>query len=970
MNERYPSEHLESPRATEERAVIRESREAQRWLRTEVENSAENRQYKRHFRGLNFHYNTTNILENWGNIIKRLNEKFKDDDSLEWVLFNNPQVKKLLSNIVSAQAKDIRHERRIHEKLSARKKAEDDKASQDNENTIENEGLDWNEIEEEPVESWEDYKYNQSSLWNFEDFILSDEWIAVIVNELKRHIDEKTGEFYPNYPISEDILKLRLKNAWDNKLHRDYNIKNGDPTSDEDKDKFDRLWNIFEDEIDNIVWEYIKSWWNKFDKSLMDSIEYVLVEKWNQESLNKNNDVFKEILRWKIKNFSSIVLKNDRFSLNTWDKQIDLQLRSYLFMYGKIFHPNAFKANQSEQYYEGLFPKIMWAILSADGYDELEKYIKNNEFLEQEKRAEEARRKRDEQKRREIAKRNRERNNNYAHSWWKWQENPDSSSTWKKWDLQEASWAEIAQRSNLNLWDFEVNTGMAESIAQNDFAKNMAFWAAWKKFINSHSEIAEILTDRDMRRLYDMEKKSINESEWEEFLKSDIMKWKSQDEINNIRRTLSDFTNDFDSTLKQLASQASVMEWRTNDKIRNYAIWSVIDNVRFIFADIVEKWKSDSKFEWFRFDWSEPVKREWNDIIISWTFNWSDIKIRYDLLSWGLYMNSFLHHLSPSKVTIWKNNNADLQIWQLESFDTILDRHYHAPDISSSKHPHIQDRWTQDSWTQDLSNQEPWWNPWSNEEKNNMGKLYYLAQNHIENHTTNEQLPPQEPISNIPTHNPSNPWSFRPITSEIRGNSREEMESIRKKYKDMLNINLDMISNSIINHTKRQSAVNSIITKFMTTFNIMSPSWWFGSLDFNEWSNLFDLIQIIERTSDPNDGNIQNLEYFSSTFMPVAMEYSWLKWWERNELQNKNGQKSKDIFGYNGDNKYINWLKDKTKDFNPKQFSWVANFEKQHQLWFADLIKENIITWNKPNWKLDGEKMRKFVNGLEWKQVA
>ena len=186
----------------------------------------------------------------------------------------------------------------------------------------------------------------------------------------------------------------------------------------------------------------------------------------------------------------------------------------------------------------------------------------------------------------------------------------------------------------------------------------------------------------------------------------------------------------------------------------------------------------------------------------------------------------------------------------------------------------------------------------------------------------------------------------------------------------MLNINLDMISNSIINHTKRQSAVNSIITKFMTTFNIMSPSWWFSSLDFNEWSNLFDLIQIIERTSDPNDGNIQNLEYFSSTFMPVVMEYSWLKWWERNDRQNKNTQKSKDIFGYNGDNKYINWLKDKTKDFNPKQFSWVANFEKQHQLWFADLIKENIITWNKPNWKLDGEKMRKFVDGLEWKQVA
>ena len=618
MNEKFPSDVSESPRASEEWAIINESKNAQQWVIIEVKNDSE-KILSRTFWKLSFHYNTSSVLENWGNIIKRLNEKFRDDDSLEWVLFSNPQVKKLLSNIVSAQAKDIQNEKIIYEKLSLRRRSEGDKALRNNKDIIENEDFDINENlkQDEPIESWEDYKFNQSSIWAFEDFILSNEWIEIIVNELKRHIDEKTWEIYPNYPISEDILKLRLKNAWDNKLHRDYNIKIGVYANDEDKDKFDRLWNILEDEIDNIVWEYIKNWGNNFDKNLMDSIEYVLVEKWNQESLDKNNDIFKEILRWKIKNFSSIVLKNDRFSLNTWDKQIDLQLRSYLFMYGKIFHPNAFSLNQWEQYYEGLFPKIMWAILGADGYEELEKYIRNNEFLEREKVAEEARKKRDEYKRREIAKRNRERNSEYSHSWLNWPKNPDHSLVWKPWDLQEVSWAEIAQRSNLNLWDFDVNTGIADSIIQNDFAKNMAFWTAWKTFINSHNEIAEILTDREMRKLYDTEKRVIDESAWEDFLKSDIMKWKSQYEINNIHRTLLTFSNNYFDALKQLASHASAMEWRTSDKIRNYAIWSIIDNVRFIFADIVERWEWDSNFEGFRFDWSEPVKRKWNHSIIS-----------------------------------------------------------------------------------------------------------------------------------------------------------------------------------------------------------------------------------------------------------------------------------------------------------------------------------------------------------------
>lgn len=966
MNERYPGEEAESPRAAEEKAVIRESREAQQWLRREVKRGAED-VYKRSFWRLNFFYNSSNILEGWNSIIKRLNEKFKDDDSLEGVLFNNPQVRKLLSNIVSSQAKDIgKDKHRYEKKLSKTKKAEANQEQNKNKDSNENEGLDGNEIsiQDEPVESWEDFKYNQSSIENFENFILSDEWIAVIVNELKRHIDEKTGQVYPNYPISEDILKLRLKNAWDNKLHREYNEKFDDPTSDEEKDKFDRLWNILEDGIDNIVWEHIKNWWVAFDRNLMNNIEHLISEKGDEESLNKENDVFKEVLRGKIKNFASIVIKDGKFSLNTRNKQINLQLRSYLFMYWKIFHPSAFKINQWEQYYENLFPKIMSAILETDGYEELENFIKQNEFLEQEKKAEEARRKRDEQKRREIARRNRERNNNYSPSGWDKPVNPEGLST-NSWDIQNASWAQIAERSNLNLWDFKVNGGISESITESEFAKNRAFWIARKNFINSHNEIAEIVTDKDMRKLYDIDRKTINEAEREEFLKSDIMKWKSQDEINSIHSALLTFSTDFENALKQIAYHASAIEWKTNDRIRNYAIWSVIDNVRFVFADIVGKWKWNSKFEWFKFDWSEPVKREWNDIIISGTFNWTAIKVRYDLLSWGLFMNSFLHHLSPSKISIWNNTNADLQIWQLESFDSILDKHYRAPEISSRTSSQVKTRWNQN-----LPDQDQWWNSWDEVEENSTDKKLLFAVKHSLWNHINNHISYQEPTPNTPIDNSSQQWSFEPATSEIRSNNNGEMEAIRKKYRDMLNANLDMISNSIIDHTKRQSTMNTAITKFMTTFNIMSPYWWFSSLDFNDWSNLFDVIQIIEMTGDSNGGDIQSLEYFSNTFMPIVMEYSWLKWWERNNRQDKSGSKSKNIFSYNGDNEYINCLKDKTKDFNPDQFSWVANFEKSHQLWFADLIKEKFVTWNKPNWKLDGEKMRKFVNGLEWNQSA
>jgi hypothetical protein len=60
------------------------------------------------------------------------------------------------------------------------------------------------------------------------------------------------------------------------------------------------------------------------------------------------------------------------------------------------------------------------------------------------------------------------------------------------------------------------------------------------------------------------------------------------------------------------------------------------------------------------------------------------------------------------------------------------------------------------------------------------------------------------------------------------------MEAIRKKYRDMLYANLDMISDRIVENTKRQSARNSVITRFMKTFNIIEDGQDNKGIEFND----------------------------------------------------------------------------------------------------------------------------------------
>ena len=938
--------NIETSHNVDEREqVIQDTRKKAWRLKSEIK---KNNTYKR----LNFHYDISDIPRDGSSLIKRLKEKYKNDDSREWALLNNPQIQNMLGNILGE------HVREWNKKTHQRSEQETQQQEWEEQN------------KKEEAETWEDYRERESSPENFEEFLLSDEGIRILLDEIDKHLDDEWN-IHKNYPISEKDIKLKLKRSRYSMMQREYNEKN-DITTDAETQEIKKMGNIVVDGIDTAVWNYLKSGWNTFDEWMIRELENLLSNDKNAEIINKVKqnstlkDAFNRALRESIRRYYDYVKIGNSISLNTWNKQIDLQIRSYLFVYWKFFYPWLFKTDQWTQYYERELPKIIGVIIATDkgGNDEFDKaikdIIKNNEFLEREKKAEEERRQRDTQRRQEAAKRNREKNGNYnTNNNWEWKRIPDSNNS--NGDINWATGAQIVRNSDVNLSDFKVNSWNMEAYTESWYAKQRAFGIAWKNFKESNKEIKDIVTAYDMRNLYNTNTNSIDEQARKEFLETDIMKWRPQEEIDNIYNILSSFSKEYADALNTIASWIQRQGKRLDEETRNHALGSVIDNVRYVFAGIVEKWRWDSKFEWFRFDGSEPVKREWNDIIISGTFNGTAIKIRYDLISWGLFMNSFIQHPTTSKISIWNNNKADLQIGQLESFDTILDEHYRAPDISLSRGSQLQNRWIRrnpsnpDSQNQTIAEwSDTVWDLWGDtEEANTKWKSIFKKTNFTP--VSAASILNNTPVNSIPQPQSQPQSAFKPSTTEITRHNNSEIEAIKWKYREMLFANLDMISDRIVDNTKKQSARNSVVTKFMKTFNIILDGQEESGIDFNDWSNLFDLLQIIEN-SDPTA-----LERFQ-LFMERVMKYSGLTWGSNNLLgarQNQNEEKN---------NKYGSMLKDKATEFtaNMERFKGKMNFESDTQLWFAQVIIDNITNdAGKPNWKLDTSKMDDFIRHLE-----
>lgn len=888
----------------------------------------------------------------WHDFEKKLNDKSTDEWGLESIILQNPEIWNLLSAIVSHQSKEIEN---MKTRYMTKKPADVANIPEEMDKNPDETDENHNENNEEISKSREEYESENSSLDSFEDFILSEEWIAIIIDEIKSHIDtsheNENGEYdrlNGEYPFSLTNLEVRLKNARKDKMHWDYYAKTYNSDKLEEVAKMHILSNQITWYVNKLVWNYTKSNGEIFNQDMVGALEWFLsewiygvglIEMFSGKGDEDLRDIFKWVLSDAIKSYEWFVRnENDEFILNTWDVQADLQLKSYLYLYWRIFYSELFKANKEPKYYEDILPEVMKIIISNDDKSLISK-IKHKEFLVAEKKLEGERKKRDLRRRQEAARINRERNERFQ-SMQKVDKRGNISEIETNYiDPNKATWPELAAEANLwkDLDDYELD--IEESEHKQERRKETAFREAWKDFIQSNDDIKPLITQEQMRRLFDINSNTIIISEWERFKESNpLLKDVPSDKVEEIHTKLSGFSSYFNDAEQKLSENSSEMEVKVNETVKTYAIWAVIDNVRDTF-DAITGWQSWD-FKWFQLNKENPVKKEWNNIIISGLFNGTEIKVRYNLKTGELFMNSFVHRLSPDKISIWKTSSLDYPIGTIKPFNDVLNDYYKLPTNS-----HSQER----------------------EDKrvlpHNWGKHWVGPKDHPRNHGKDvpwNSLAPNESHQHKPTG-----WSIGPEIPKINENNAS---SRKQETEKVLNSQIDLIGQAIKDNTESQAQKNSAIIGFLKTFNVTSTESSFSSWEFNRWSNLFDIIEIIENTWNIKNGDIQSLEYFNNEFMPTVMEYSWLKWWTRNEYQDTNNKKAEKIFNYDGDNEKIKFFRDKINNFNPKQFSWIANFDSSYQLWFIDFIKEEnlkFITWNWPNWILNISQMREFIKDLE-----
>ena len=219
-------------------------------------------------------------------------------------------------------------------------------------------------------------------------------------------------------------------------------------------------------------------------------------------------------------------------------------------------------------------------------------------------------------------------------------------------------------------------------------------------------------------------------------------------------------------------------------------------------------------------------------------------------------MNSFFQRKDHSTIEI-QNKYPNTSIWNLGSFDNVLDEHYTMPEP-----PDDEDILT-------LNNPRRWLIPirklskWEKIESNNG---YPILKQQV------NKEPPEPP-----------------------------------DFNKLFNNNINLLSDDIKEKIEFSSYKNVAICNFLKTFNIMQ--WTESSpIEFqNDW-NVFNVLQYLHN-SDTDD-----LEYFTNEFMPYITQISGLKWWINNMSQNKRSKIFDEDFK---DNKDIAYLKEKMEDFNP-----------------------------------------------------
>ncbi len=835
--------------------------------------------------------------------VSKLKNQYEWDKSLTWLLANNEQIQLLLDDILSNYWNYIRQDETVLKKVIEKKK------NHESNNSIPEQ---W-----QIVECFEEYLLNNDSQEWFEQFLLSNWCIkGVILSYIQDHAVGTDWKINTDL-ISKNNIKAKIKAERHKKMYMDYNEQYGL----EPNDKLEKLMNFWEsvkNTVDWIVSEYLSKW--MWDEQFLRSLEWLLDNEFIKkiikpsekvEEMNESDQNYREkvnfLLRNSIKEYSRLLnIWNENRTLQKTndDKVFDTQLRSYLFLYWKIFYPDIFKSGWWKiEDYEWELWKILEAILVSDW--KLDK-TENNEWKNKYIQAEDKCR---------TGFRNIESHVRRSPRRPRWRNHPEDKGDIqvmnnienRNLDIQNASWVEIAQE--MELWKSLEWFKMNETLQNSDmiFRGRTAFRKTCSEFIAKNWERLKKSGVRISDLFYFDNNNfgvAINNVKWKE-----LEEKLGNTEFNEVKSLMNQFIREFNDNLKDINQNFDNKKEDVHNVVKEYAIWAVIDNVKDMFQNIIETSNEWDFLSWFEFDEKKSAKIENNNLIISGKFNWENLIIKYDLNNGSLYMNAYISRNESWSIIVW-DNSPKQKIWELKPFQGILDDFYESPteSMSNDVFPRIRRTW------------KPGSKPWEN----------------------------------------SNDERTRPRRSPRRGiEARKRMkEEHKRKLQEICGTKIDEINWNIKNVAESKTTQDFAVSNLLKTLNVMPESNNLNkAINLEENSDLYKVVQTI--TNSEND----DISYFSN-YLWKLMKYVWLKWWENNLLwQDKttedarfifnNGKEEEDI-DENKNDDTICYLRKKTKNFNEEYKKMDGNvvFDSWSSFWILSVINEKFVEGTPPNWKL------------------
>ncbi len=838
-------------------------------------------------------------------LMYQFNQDAEWNNSVEWQLMQNEQIQLLLSEILSDYKNYIWTDKDRLKILINKEKA-----------VLEEQWKQFNEDQSKIIESMYQYMLeNDNELW-FENFIITNS-IHTIKTYLSNHVDENWKISY----ISKNEIKARLKIDWFINLYKWYreeHTESSDALSKLEQEllQFTNAASYVKNSIDFWIQQYLwkKYWKDELAQYLNNFLEEAKKNENLKNLLNREdkNSIF-WVIRYGIKEYARLLNISDKNPQlqYTWDSVFDMQIRSYLFLYWLVAYPDKF--TPEKWFDDNELWEILKSILKIDWVIE-DDWKDDRGYMESEKKLQKIQIVKDATRRKESRTRINSMQRSKQDFEWLWLKDSDD----KKLDIQNATWVEIVQ--NKHLWSQISGFDRKEisSEAEDLRIQKITLMRTWKAFIRENqSVLSNYLDIRDVSMFFTVWKNWVffNNESWEIFKNKWIKDNPGSDfnELDKVWSVLQTFPNKYQENLKKAWEFINQKKDQTHEIIKDYALGAVIDNIKDMFQNIMDTNNTWIFMNGFEFNEKETAKIEKNCLLLSGKFNWETMNIKYDLNTWKLYMNSFINE-SPGKIIIW-GTNPEYEIWELRSFDTILDDFYNNPTETISDDIF--------SVTRNTS----------------------MTRNN-QNNTSSEQQWSETP-------NPQIKYKI----SEFRNKIKEEHKI---RFQRMCWTKLDEISWKIKSKVEIKSKCEPVAINLLRTLWIMPED--NDTINLIWWSDLYKTIQLVINSKNSAD----DISSFSN-YMQKFMVFIWLDWWKNNSHQDQTGEISKIIFNENNKQEYISYVRDNTKIFDKEYLVATDKNKAQfdgNNFWILKIIEENFTSGEYPNWRLNYQKINEFEKNL------